>query len=177
MFTINKKDPTGYSTETHLKEIQWLASALADADDARFHVTHIWVRDNRQAIATDGSRMHIVAMVSLEPGYYRVMKKSRWSITLQRVNDEDTCDFPDVDVVLDGKDQINRCVTLDCSKDAFIEYTLLVRKMDDNGVRYNLFVDAVNGMDSYEIKFDRDCAHPIYISDAYRTAIVMPFCI
>jgi len=172
MFTINKKDVTGYSTETHLKEIQWLASALA-VDDARFHVTHIWVRENRQAIATDGSRMHVVEMVSLEPGYYKVVKKSRWSITLEKV--EETFDFPDVDVVLDGKTQINRCVTLDCDKDAFIEYTLLVRKMDDNGVRYELFSAAVNGMDSYEIKFDRDCGHPIYITTTNRTAIVMPF--
>jgi hypothetical protein len=176
MFTINKKDVTGYSTETHLKEMKWLASALADSSDGRFHVSHIWVRDNRQAIATDGKRMHIVEMTSLAPGYYRVIKKTRWSISLRRVNDEDTFDFPDVDVVLDDQKHINRPVVQDCQKDADIEYTLLIRKMDDNSIRYPLFVDAVRDMDSYTITYDRDCNHAFYIEDGLnRKAIVMPF--
>ena len=178
MFTINKKDVTGYSTETHLKEIQWLASALA-VDDLRFHVSHIWVRENRQAIATDGSRMHIVDMVSLAPGYYKVIKKTRWSITLERVDDADTHDFPDVDVVLDAQDSINRPVLMDCIKESRIEYTRLIRKMDDNSVSYEFFCAATHGMDTYEIKFDRDCGHAIYINapESNRTAIVMPFMI
>ena len=174
MFTIRKKDVTGYSTETHLNEIQWLASALA-TDDLRFHVSHIWVRDNRQAIATDGNRMHVVEMTSLAPGYYRVMMKTRWSISLQRVNDEETFDFPDVNVVINDQAEINRPVIMDCTREAHIEYTRLIRKMDDNSVQYEFFKAAVKGSESYEIKFDRDCNHAIYFNLNNRTAIVMPF--
>jgi len=174
MFKICKKDVTGYSTETHLNEIQWLASALA-TDDLRFHVSHIWVRENRQAIATDGSRMHVVDMVSLAPGYYKVVKKARWWITLEKVENESGCEFPDCDVVLDDQAKINRPVVMDCTKEAHIEYTRLVRTMDDNGVRYEFFNAAVNGSESYEIKFDRDCNHAIYFNMGNRTAIVMPF--
>ena len=173
MFTIRKKDVTGYSTETHLNEIQWLASALA-TDDLRFHVSHIWVRENRQAIATDGMRMHVVEMTSLAPGYYKVVKKARWSITLEKV--EETFDFPDVDVVINEQKQITRPVLLDDNgKDAVVMYTKLLRAMDDNTVRYELFTAAVVGMEGYEIKFDRDCNHAIYINATNRTAIVMPF--
>lgn len=173
MFTIRKKDVTGYSTETHLNEIQWLASALA-TDDLRFHVSHIWVRENRQAIATDGMRMHVVEMTSLAPGYYKVVKKARWSITLEKV--EETFDFPDVDVVINEQKQITRPVLLDDNgKDAVVMYTKLLRAMDDNTVRYELFTAAVAGMEGYEIKFDRDCNHAIYINATNRTAIVMPF--
>jgi hypothetical protein len=174
MFTIRMKDVSGYSTETHFKEIKWLASALA-TDDERFHVSHIWIREDRQGIATDGMRMHIVHMTSLAPGYYKVVKNARWAITLQRVDDADTFDFPDVDVAMD-QDML-RPVLMDCSKDADIEYTHLIRKMSDNSVRYQLFVAAVDGMETYEIKFDEDSAHAIFINapDYNRSAIVMPF--
>jgi len=176
MVTIKLKDRTGYSTETHLKEIQWLASALGDKDGGCFHVTHIWVKENRQAFATDGNRMHIVEMTSLEPGFWKVIKKTRWSITIERVKDEDSFDFPDVDVVITEQGQINRPVLLDCDKDAHVEYTKLIRKMDDNGIHYDFFNAAVKDMDAYEIKFDRDCNHAIYINDgANRAAIIMPF--
>jgi hypothetical protein len=173
MITISRKDVTGYSTESHLNEIQWLASALS-TDDLRFHVSHIWVRKNGQAIATDGMRMHIVEMVSLAPGYYKVIKRTRWSITIEKV--EATFDFPDVDVVINEQAHITRPVLLDDGgKDADVVYTKLIRAMDDNTVRYSLFIAAVRGMESYEIKFDRDCGHAIYFNAENRTAIVMPY--
>jgi hypothetical protein len=186
MFTIKSKDVNGYSTKTHLAEIQWLASALSyDKDDGRFHtkinfiVTTIWVRDNGQAIATDGNRMHVLAYCSLDAGYYKVRKRTRWSITLEKVDIDDygVCSFPDCDVVLAGQFQNGGTVEICGAEEdkADAEYANLIRKMERNSIRYPLFMDAINGMDAFNIKFDDSCTKAIYFTSDNRLAIVMPF--
>ena len=181
MFLISRKDSSGYSTETHLNEVKWLASALSK-DDGRFHVTHIMVNADQTAVATDGSRMHVVKQIALAPGFYRVMKQAAYAIALQRVNDEDTFDFPSIESLLEDADEAIKgkkhdYVEHDADKDARTEYIGLIRRMTDNGVTYSFFKRAVKGMNAgYVIANDRAGKKPIFIDDVgNRLAIVMPF--
>jgi hypothetical protein len=164
-------------------DLEWLASALR-TDDSRFHVTTIWVRDDGSALATDGSRMHVVNQFALSPGFYKVVKKSRWAIEIDKVSEEDTFDFPrDCDDIIAGKHG-NGHMHLDIDPDkSEAGYAQLIRLMADNYIQYNLFMDAVAGFEGGNVlvRFDEDCKHPFYFMnddwnrDTYRLAIVMPF--
>jgi len=174
MFTIKRRDELGYSTLTHFNEIMWLSTALAPVDDQRFHVRTIQVKADGMAMATDGHRMHIVEHCSLDEGFYRVEKRTRWSITLDKVEPSEYCDWPDTDEILAEGRCMDRKVTLDCDKEPEYEFTRLIRSMADNTVLYRFFEAVVDGMDAYEISFDRDCNHAIYFKSGNRQAIVMP---
>jgi hypothetical protein len=176
MIVIRPKDAQGYSTETHFNEIKWLAKALAK-DDARFHVSHIWARKDGSALATDGIRMHVVEHCSLQEGFYRVVKQTRWSITLDRVENESGFEFPDVDDVINGANQKHGTIELMNLDAAKVDnsYCTLLRAMAYNMVRYPMFVDAISGMESFDATFDDSCEKAIYFSMPNRLAIVMPF--
>ena len=176
MFTISQKDAQGYPTLTALSEVQYLASALAK-DDARFHVTTIQVRKDRSAVATNGMSLHYIELCSLEMGFYKVIKTTRWSVTLEKVAEEDVCDFPPVDDILAEAKQERGTVDitgLDEDK-AEIAYCTVLRAMSENFVNYNLFMTAIKGTDQFDVKFDSSCNKAIYVIADGRMAIVMPF--
>jgi hypothetical protein len=172
MFTIKTKDITGYSTKTYLNEVKWLASALAE-NDGRFHVSHIWARENGSALATSGHVLHLVEHCGLPEGFYKVVKQTKYSITLELVTD--TFDMPDCDSVINSKP--TDAVRLDGETEdkALSAYTKLIRTMKANGVDYRLFEAAIKGMDTFDITVETDGEKPIFIESVNRLAIVMPF--
>jgi hypothetical protein len=174
---IKKKDEFGYSTESLFNDTKWLASALADSTDGRFHVSTIWVKEDGSALATDGMRMHVVSISSLEAGYYRVAKQTRWSITLEKVAVADICDFPDTDDVIAGMFQSGGTVEIvgACEDKPHEEFANLIRHMKTNTISFDYFVAAVKGMEYYDIKFDDSCEKAFYFTNNNRTAIVMPY--
>jgi hypothetical protein len=172
MFTIKTKDISGYSTKTFLNEVKWLASALAK-NDGRFHVSHIWARSDGSALATSGHVLHLVEHSGLSEGFYKVVKQTKYSITLEMVTD--TFDMPDCDSVINDKPKAAVCLEGETEDKALSAYTKLIRTMKANGVDYRLFEAAIKGMDTFDITVKTSGETAIYIESANRLAIVMPF--
>jgi hypothetical protein len=122
--------------------------------------------------------MHVVELLLIEPGYYKVVKNLAYSIEIEMVGATQIPDFayPDLDelVIMTGVGDIFMDARLGYD---VVNHTNLIRLMKENGVNYNLFVDAAaNFTEDFVVRFEEDCTHPIYLYNVADgiMAIVMP---
>ena len=83
---IIKEDP-------RISKLQFLAKALKNGDD-RFHVTTLKVESDGSAVALDGARLHWVADIELEKGYYKMVRCTKTKISIDRIADLDDANLP-----------------------------------------------------------------------------------
>ena len=133
-------------TDERLQAIQFLSKSMLPKD-GRFHVGHIKVEANGNAVSTDGARLHFVENLPLEPGYYKVHKVTKSGALIDKVFDLDIGEggFPDYadiltipnvqgfDVMLGTSDNIPSRV-----------FTEVVRAMAKSTVNFNFINDLCN---------------------------------
>jgi hypothetical protein len=79
-----------------MKVVKFLVRPVETAKngDTRFHVGHIKVEPDGSAVGTDGNRLHHVSCfhykgVQVEPGYYRILKRTKTEVWIDRVSELD----------------------------------------------------------------------------------------
>jgi len=137
-------------TDSRLKAVKFLTSCMAQKDN-RFHIKHFKVEKDGSAVATDGSRLHWVSELPIEPGYYQVHKNNKASVLIEKVYDLDTDEgsYPDCTDLLEvpngnGEKSFNLvCIDNDPSS----AYTQVIRTMQETTLNFNFVNDICVSID------------------------------
>ena len=138
--------------DSRLEAIQFLAKSMLPKD-GRFHLGHVKVEANGNAVSTDGSRMHFVENLPLEPGYYKVHKCTKSGALIDKIFELDTTegsfpDYADILTIPNGNGEKSFDVVLSTSDNQPSKtYSEIVRAMSGNVVNFNFVNDLCNVID------------------------------
>ena len=176
--------------DERLQAIQFLSKSMLPKD-GRFHVGHIRVETDASAVSTDGSRLHWVKDINLEPGYYKVHKCTKSGVLIDKVFDLDTTEgsFPDYTDILAKRNDTSRefDVMLGTSDNIPSKvFTEVVRAMAKSTVNFNFINDLCNVFDdmvsvivpepsasSYREGEPETCNPIHFVKNGYH-AVIMP---
>jgi len=174
MIEFNRKNPD-------TSGVYWLTSCLSkDRDEGRFHLLHIQIKDGNFC-ATDGRRLHYFNPVTAYgDGYYKVIKRTKTLIHLEKAEDWDGC-YPEIDdfINFDGARitfSINgRNVSKDENADHASQVTAaIIRKMAPNeAIRFDFIMDALTNDNMFDV-FVEDDSKPIKFKSENKIAVIMP---
>ena len=172
--------------DSRLEAIQFLAKSMLPKD-GRFHVGHIKVEANGNAVSTDGARLHFVGDLALEPGYYKIHKLTKSGALIDKAHDLDTRegDFPDYADLLafpsgNGEQSFSVNLTPDFASKS---YTEVVRAMKGSTIEFSFLKDLCNTVQEVvsvvvpgpeETSRGLETCKPIHFGNDNLHAIIMP---
>ena len=174
-------------TDQRLEAIQFLSKSMLPKD-GRFHAGHIKVEEDGSAVSTDGSRLHWVNDIALEPGYYKVFKVTKTGALIDKVYELDTDEgtFPDyIDILAipEGEGETSFDTVLN-SERASGSYTKVIRAMSSSTLEFSFINDLCSIFDDVFAVIvpkpegnhndDLETCRPVhFIKNGYH-AVVMP---
>ena len=173
---------------TDTQDFYWLTACLTkNKQETRFHMIHIQIKDG-YACVTDGERLHYFKTSAddiyhgqIADGYYRVLKRTKTTIQLLKVDDSDHS-YPDIADFfnLNGAESNLELNGLDTNKyNNLIEHASkaaaqIIRLMEtERAIDYSFVQDVLTCNDTFKVyvKADGNC---VTFKSDNKTALIMP---
>ena len=136
MLKINKND-------SRSKAVRFLISAM-DLENPRFHTIHFKV-ESRQAVSTDGKRLHVVNDIPLEDGFYAIHKNQKTMVLIEKAYelDNNESSFPSTEDIIKKPE-----------KEYFFDMADF--KLENLSSVYTQIIRAMPGSNTLNVDFVRD---------------------
>jgi len=144
-------------------------------DDARFHINHIRVEEDRSAVSTNGHLLCMVNYVPLIKGYYKPLRVQKKALVLQYVGGLDQFDYPQYKDIIISAASVNGAKLVHFKVDREDYYGLagahakIIRAMSTNTIDVKLLEVLTDGNWVGHVRDEE----PSFFSQNERIALIM----